>query len=510
MSHVTVREIMTLAPLAGTYVLGGSDGLDRAVSGVNVMEVPDIEPYVTAGELLLTTGYPVRERPERLVEMLPELAARGLAGLAIKPLRYLDRLPDNLRETAERLRFPVLIVPDHTSFNEVIGAVLAVVLADYGAEPSRAEAIRERLTGVALSGGGLREIARTLAGALDRPVTVIDEEGVVLGASDATSLHTVAAGPAATGTAEDSRRWRFAISVAGARRGEIVVGGEQEPTLGQRRIIRQSCFAAGMHMAQALASIELDRRLRVLFLEEIVTGPRMDEGSLRQRARLLGWHLDGPHAVLLATCGAELGDTAVAQAAERALGPDALAWCRGRAVVAITGVSTWERAPERRWQEELTRLGGGPVTVAAGSVVAEPAALATSHGAAQEALRVAQLTGQAAVRHENLTLERLILAAPPQQLREFVEQQVGDLVRHDEQTGGDLCRTLEVYLGLGNAAEAARQLYIHYNTLKHRLVRIAELTGTDLHDPRARLQLAFALEVRALLGETHADAPRSS
>jgi len=501
MSHVTVREIMTLAPLAGTYVLGGSDGLDRAVSGVNVMEVPDIEPYVKAGELLLTTGYPVRERPERLVEMLPELAARGLAGLAVKPLRYLERLPDNLRKTAERLRFPVLVVPDHTSFNEVIGAVLAVVLADYGAEPSRAEAIRERLTGVALSGGGLREIARTLAGALDRPVTVIDEDGVVLGASDATSLDSP------TGVDEEARQWRFAISVAGARRGEIVVGGEQEPTLGQRRIIRQSCFAAGMHMAQALASIELDRRLRVLFLEELVTGPRMDEGTLRQRARLLGWHLDGPHAVLVATCDAELGDTAVAQAARSALGPHALAWCRGRAVVAITDVSpAWDRAPERRWQEELTRLGGGAVTVAAGSVVADPAALATSHGAAQEALRVAQLTGQVAVRHENLTLERLILAAPPQQLREFVEQQVGDLVRHDEQTGGDLCRTLEVYLGLGNAAEAARRLYIHYNTLKHRLVRIADLTGADLHDPRARLQLAFALEVRALLGENRAGA----
>ncbi len=64
-------------------------------------------------------------------------------------------LPEQLIIEAERLRFPVLVLPDRTSFNEVISAVLAVVLAEYGAEPGGAEVIRERLTGVALTGGGL-------------------------------------------------------------------------------------------------------------------------------------------------------------------------------------------------------------------------------------------------------------------------------------------------------------------------------------------------------------------
>ena len=43
MAVVTVREAMTLAALQGTYVVAGRAGLDRAVTGVNVMEVPDIE-----------------------------------------------------------------------------------------------------------------------------------------------------------------------------------------------------------------------------------------------------------------------------------------------------------------------------------------------------------------------------------------------------------------------------------------------------------------------------------
>jgi purine catabolism regulator len=60
---------------------------------------------------------------------------------------------------------------------------------------------------------------------------------------------------------------------------------------------------------------------------------------------------------------------------------------------------------------------------------------------------------------------------------------------------------LETYLGIGNAAEAARLLYIHYNTMKHRKGRIVELLDVDLHDPRVRLSLTVALAARTLTSD---------
>jgi purine catabolism regulator len=500
-STVTVREVLTLAPLSGAYVLAGQAGLDRVVSGANVMEVPDIEAYVTEGELLLTTGYPVHERPERLVELLPTLAERGLAALAIKPLRYLERLPERLVSEAERLRFPVLVLPDGTSFNEIIGAVLAVVLAEYGAEPGGAELIRERLTGVALTGGGLAEIARTLAVTLDRDVRIVDQEDVVLGWG----------GSGSTSPTDDqtpSAPWTFPITVAGAQRGRILVGGSAEPTLGQRRLVRQSCFAAGMHIAQAMASLELDRRLRVLFLEELVTGLSIDEPMLRQRSQLFGWDLTGGHAVLLARCAAELTDAQIAGAARDVLPPRSLAWSRGQEVVVIVPVQDRAvgrnqglraRPVEQRWREVLLGLAPGGVVVAVGSVAAGPQDLAASHAAAREALHIARATHRDVVRNEELMLERLLLAVPGGLLQEFVDREIGALLAHDATSGAELCRTLAAYLGVGNGAEAARRLFVHYNTVKHRLARIAELTGADLHDPRTRLRMALALEVRSLL-----------
>ncbi len=493
MSAITVREVLTLPVLDGTFVVAGAGGLGRVVSGVNVMEVPDIESFVKSGELLLTTAYPLREHPEELSVLIRTLARLGLAALAVKTGRYLDSLPADSLEVADELDFPVMLVPDHTSFNEVIGAVLAVVLTEYGAEPAGAEAIRERLTGVALAGGGLQEIARTLAGALDRPVSIRDPDGISLGEGGEPGAVT-----------EPGEPWPFPITIAGTERGRVIVGGEAEPTLGQRRLIRQACFAAGMHIAQALASLELDRQMRVLFLEELVTGKSVDEALLRERSRLFGWDFNSPHVVVLVRAQHELGDAVVARVAADVLPRGSVAWARGQEIVAILPAKTiphdgtpWELAHD--WGEALGARGAGTTFTAAGSVAQSAAELGVSHVSAHEAVVIAQATRRRNVRHELLTLERVILAVPRPLLIELVDRELGPLSAADSDTGSELCHTLEMFLGTGNAADAARRLFIHYNTMKHRMNRITDLLGVDLTEPRPRLKLAFALQVQKLL-----------
>ena len=86
-------------PLAQARVVGGRGGLHRAVRAVNVMEVPDILEWVQADELLLTTAYPLRDDRLALDALVPRLAGRGLAGIAIKPARYIDAIPASRSST---------------------------------------------------------------------------------------------------------------------------------------------------------------------------------------------------------------------------------------------------------------------------------------------------------------------------------------------------------------------------------------------------------------------------
>ncbi|MGM1061946.1 PucR family transcriptional regulator [Saccharothrix sp. Mg75] len=60
----------------------------------------------------------------------------------------------------------------------------------------------------------------------------------------------------------------------------------------------------------------------------------------------------------------------------------------------------------------------------------------------------------------------------------------------------EFARTLEVYLDSGCDARAtAAALHLHRTSLYYRLGRIAELTGRDLSDGRARLELHLALKL---------------
>jgi hypothetical protein len=70
--------------------------------------------------------------------------------------------------------------------------------------------------------------------------------------------------------------------------------------------------------------------------------------------------------------------------------------------------------------------------------------------------------------------------------------------------GGDLLRTVEVYLEGGGALEAcARALFVHPNTVRYRLRRIGEVTGFTPLTPRD----GFALRIALTIGRLDPSAP---
>ncbi len=90
---ITVEEFLNLAILQNASLLSGSKGLDKKITKINVMEVPDILDWVKPGEFLLTTAYSIKDDVEQLNDIIPELSKKGLAGLGVKTKRYVDHIP---------------------------------------------------------------------------------------------------------------------------------------------------------------------------------------------------------------------------------------------------------------------------------------------------------------------------------------------------------------------------------------------------------------------------------
>ena len=99
---------------------------------------------------------------------------------------------------------------------------------------------------------------------------------------------------------------------------------------------------------------------------------------------------------------------------------------------------------------------------------------------------------------EELGLDRLLVSVPDTEVSAYCEAVLGRLEAYDAARGSNLVATLETFLASRNAALAARQLFLHYNTLKNRLERIEEIIGPYLDDPDRCLSLALALRLRRL------------
>jgi DNA-binding PucR family transcriptional regulator len=65
--------------------------------------------------------------------------------------------------------------------------------------------------------------------------------------------------------------------------------------------------------------------------------------------------------------------------------------------------------------------------------------------------------------------------------------------------GGGLLETLDAYLAAGGVLEStARALYVHPNTVRYRLKRIADVTGFSPLNPRDVFALRVALTIGRL------------
>lgn len=139
---MTVKELLGLDKLKSIELAAGKAGAKRAVTGAVMLDNPEMVDWMREGELLLTTGYVLKENPDLQDDILDALIKNKASGLAIKTRRYFDEIPCSITDKAEELTFPILRLPYYMSLSEISEIINRHVYLDgfennYEAEPSQ-------------------------------------------------------------------------------------------------------------------------------------------------------------------------------------------------------------------------------------------------------------------------------------------------------------------------------------------------------------------------------------
>lgn len=543
---LTIHEALDLPVFADCRLVAGGGGIANRINWVHIVDIPDAHyEWRRRGVLLLTAGYGLAGDPARQAALVPKLVAEGFAGLVLAVGYYFDQTPAVIREAADALNFPVIESPRDLLFIDITEAILDRIVNRQYRLLERAADISARLTELVLQGANLAGVATTLAQLIGRSVTIEDAAFHVVADAQVGPIDEARRASVANGRSSPELAQRLIDAGIYAALLEkmgpiylpampdlgltmerlvapIIVDREIhgyiwiliEPDSAMRHPVSDLDTRAITHAATVAALIlfkdravqRAEEALRGDMLERLLQAP--DDAILfGERARRLRFRADRPHRVAviapqLAAGGAARSLLPVVENRLREYEVPALIARRGATLVLVLEDALPERSRAlcAAIVADLNHP-GSRILIGIGSLCATDAlradGLRHSYDKAHEAIRIAQASGRSdgIVAFDELGLLHWLYHLPShvlddnQYLQALVQLDAYDRERHAE-----LLKTLECFLQHnGSLVETAERLYIHRNTLLHRLERIKNICRMDLRTAWERLNLYAAL-----------------
>src|SRR5581483_6471079 len=512
--------VESLTSELGLEIAAGAEAAaEREIRWVHITELLDPTPWLSGGELLLTTGIPL-ENADRQRKFIRQLSEAGVAGLGLGTGFDHAKIPKALLAEADARGFPVFEVPYETPFIAITEAAFSRLVNEQYDVLSRGIAVNERLERLVLQGGGLDGVAREIAAAVGGSSVVLDARGEVLAhGGRKVPEHLIEAiraeiQPRGTAAAPfvpgqpDLRGRALAHPVsprAGAAEAWLVVV-RRSGELGdfERLCVQQAAIVVALELMRERVARETERRLSGEVLAATLSG-RLAADDIRDRLAPFGI---GERAVVLAF---ELGDAAAAEStlAEHLASENHPALvaphAAGRRELLCAVVDGGRGEPldlARNAREALERV-HGPTRAATSRSLPTERVRHSFHEArcALEATGFSNGAAPEVASYRDLGAFTLLLSVQDTEaLRLYCESVLGPTQDPAGRYAGELLRSLEAYIDRnGHWERAAGDCYCHRHPLRYRIKRIEELTGRDLTRANDRVELWLALRARELI-----------
>jgi purine catabolism regulator len=523
---LTVRELLNDLDVR---LLAGEPHLDMPVRWVHISELADPTPFLSGGELLITTGMSL-DSARKQRDYVARLADHGLAGMGFGTGFGHKVVPRALIEACEARDFPLFEVPYEVPFIQITEKAFARLVNEQYALLQRSIAAQERLQRIVLSERGLDAIVGALSSLIGGAALVFDGRGELEAqhtfrreldgeviAAVGTELHERA-------RRGDGRGFVPSHPELAPRALVLPVAGADTPDRGlpqawlvavkdtgglaeiDRLILHQAVTVIALELLRRRVADDTERRLAGDVLNAVVSGElagaelsrRLEPFGLRDRVGVLV--LAPPRRVR----------APVEDALARALRDEAcggLVAATGGLVCALlpSGLDEDFFAQAERLRSRVARDVGEPLSAGAGRSVAAAELRRGFHEArcALEARALAAdgngVAGLATYRDLG-SFQLLLSLQDDDALRLFCDSILAPIEDNEGPYGGELMRSLEAFIECnGQWERAARQLYCHRHTLRYRIRRVEELTGRSLDSARDRIDFWLALRGRELV-----------
>ena len=395
-----VKDIEKIWSNGEASLVAGKNGIMRKVDVYDMMEQPDIKPWMKEHLLVITTGYSIRNDKEAVLKVIRDMNEGNASALAIKT-RFFDEFPGEALELADELNLPLFFINNNVGFTELVFPIMvAIVEARNNVELST----RFQLT---------RHNKADL----------------------------------------DDRLYSEIIN------GRITQKEEAD---------HRSASLQWPHIPVRVIGISLESEENQALLEI------KKERQIRECRRIFETY----HS-------------------------DAVVICRKEKCFCITR-DIFSESVIQKIAEELTDKTREINKCPSVSIISEPLdeylKLADCYREIREGFRIRRLRKQkwTSVFQKDMQYDQILLhTAQTQKSREYILRKLGPLEQYDRIHDSQLLTTLDTLIHYnGSRRQASEALFLHRNTMAHRIRKIEEILGVSLDDPEEIRKLSLACQLK--------------
>ena len=516
---ITVEELLKMEEFSGFRVLCGAGGLDKEVESVSVMDAPDIYKWIRGREILLTSGYVLKDNMDTMPDLIRKLAERNAAALFIKLGRFVNEIPKAAAQTATQLDFPIVYMPYEYTFVDVITPALTRVNSYQLEQIRHSERIHRTFINIAVKQEGIKKIIEYLSNLIGQEVvyySVLKIKGVQFytnGEPEFDREHFMSKYPC------------FGVTVNGKTCGYVIVINEKYKAEKYDLIaIDHAITVIKLDVQKQIFEREVERKYKDNFVLDLIfhTLESMDE--IETRGRTFGWHFSGEYYAMIADIDhfkakyvKGVNSSTEIDRISRQMTDDIIEYVTGafagcvyttftEQVVFVIHKNSFDHGELRQKLNEINRLlkkeKGFTAVFSFGSRAGDISRVHISYQQAKTALHLTRHLGRegCVCFYSELGIYTLL-----DKLKDnvYVEKFAGDCLKklliYDITTNSDLYKTLETLVRYNwNLKETAENMYVHYNTMKKRYHKIQEILGISFENAGAKMEVELAVKIRLI------------
>lgn len=547
-----VKDLLKKPIMRDATYLGDSSGLNNTITGITVLDSPDIAEWLNGGELLITSLFPIREHSsEQVNEWMARLSEKKVSALIIKIQKVFAEIPAYIIQASQKHHIPIIQISKDIAFIDIMYPVMEELFNDRVNKLEYFKEVHDRFTALSLADEGEDKIMGTLEELIGNPVALYDREFRCI----TTTNHAVALfyGTERIDKSEVIKDTKFPFY-----RQSVIFPGIQEQKSEQIVVtietinhikmylviselnkkvtpfdfiaIENAATALSLGLVKKFAIAEVEQKFKDDLIDDLISGKTQSIHSLRDRANVIDFHLESQYVAVLFHIK---GDPLVCEEYDKLTSHkqrqrqykylrELIEFYQGDAIIrerSNANIVLWKIHQkddnDREWlkrirttvnhiQEKFNKYNEKlAVQVGIGNVAQHALDLSQTYQEAQDSLELGQLYnhGNFVISFSELGVYRLLYQFKDVSvLKNFIPQTLKRLLNYDHSVKNDLIETLKVFLQTNqNASKTAQALFVHYKTVTYRIDRIKEITGINFDDPEETLAIQVGFKILDVL-----------